>query len=75
MPRIRERQYKHLVESCNKAIEQFAMYPANQATLTHIENKVREMMDPVVGYPEFKLRIHGTNIYIDLSKEEEIIDI
>lgn len=75
MPRIRERQLKHLEESCEKVMDQFVGYPVNQATLISIENKLREIMDPVIGYPEFKLRAHGANIYIDLNKDEEIIDI
>lgn len=75
MPRIRERQIKHLNESCKKVIGQFAEYPANQATLISIKNKLMEVMDPVLGYPEFELRLHGSNIYLDLSRDEEIIDI
>lgn len=75
MPRIRERQLKHLKESCEKVMGQFTGYPVNQATLISIENKLREIMDPVIGYPEFKIRMHGANVYIDLNKDEEIIDI
>lgn len=75
MPRIRERQLKHLTESCEKVMQQFIGYPINKATLISIENKLMEIMDPVIGYPEFKLRSHGPNIYIDLDREEEIIDI
>jgi hypothetical protein len=75
MSRTREHQLKHLAESCEKVAQQFTGYPINQATLISIENKLMEMMDPVIGYPKFKLRSHGSNVYIDLDKDEEIIDI